>query len=394
MDAVRRITDPPAHHFFGYYEKSPWNASETYLLAHESKFQDRRPTAEDTAGVCLIDDATGAVEQVAQTGAWDFQQGAMLQWLGPDYERRFVFNDRGDDGFVARIHDVEAGLVDTVDHPIYAVAPDGETAFTLDYDRLDETRPGYGYAPIQSNGDPSDATGDSGSDDGTGLHPHPDDEGVYRVDLSTGEATLLVSLAELAAFDPVPSMDHGVHWVNHVQLSPGGERVGFIHRSETPDDRRWLDRLFVVDADGSGLDCLHSGFVSHYDWRTDSDLLAWTDRDGEAFYRYDLDGSVAPVARGRLPRDGHCSFSPDGEWLLLDSYPDDDRQRGLYLYHWERDELVELGSVHSPPVEESSLRCDLHPRWDRSGERVCFDSTHEGSRQMYVCDVSDVTSSG
>ncbi|MFB6173291.1 MAG: TolB family protein [Halobacteriales archaeon] len=369
----RRLTDPPEHHFFGYYEKSPWNADESLLLAHETAFQDRRPAAEDAAGICLVEDGTGDVERVAETRAWDFQQGAMLQWLGPDRDRRFVFNDRGEEGFVARIHDVESGRVRTVEHPVYAVAPDGGTAFTLDYDRLDHTRPGYGYAPLGDGGEPA---------------PHPDDEGVYRVDLAEGTADLLVSLADLAAFDPVPSMAHGVHWVNHIQLSPDGDRVAFIHRSETPDDRRWLDRLFTMAADGSTLRLLHSGFVSHYDWRTGEDLLAWTDRDGEAFYRYDLDGGADPVAPGVLPADGHCSFSPGGEWLLLDSYPDEDRRRGLYLYHWDRDELIDLGSVHSPPVEDSSLRCDLHPRWDRTGDRICFDSTHEGSRQMYVLDVS------
>lgn len=375
MHRASRITDPPDHHFFGYYEKSPWNADGSSLLTHETAFQGRRPTAEDTASICLLDDATGDLGRVAETRAWDFQQGAMLQWLGPDYRRRFAFNDRDGDGFVTRIHDVEGDRIRTVEHPIYAVAPDGETAYTLDYHRLDRTRPGYGY----TTGEDHD------------LAVTPEDDGVCRVDLTDGSLELLVSLADLAAFDPVPSMDHGVHWVNHIQLSPRGTRVAFIHRSETPDDRRWLDRLFAMAADGTGLRLLHSGLVSHYDWRTERELVAWTDHDGEAFYRYDLDGGVDSVGRGVLPRDGHCSFSPDGEWLLLDSYPDGDRQRGLYLYHWDRDELTELGAVHSPPVDESSLRCDLHPRWDRAGERICFDSTHEGTRQMYTLSVSELT---
>lgn len=278
---ARRVTDPSGHHFFGYYEKSPWNADESALLAHETSFQDRRPVAADAADIRLIHD-DGSAERVAETRAWDFQQGAMLQWLGPDYAERFVFNDRTDDGFVARIHGADGARVRTVGQPVYAVAPDGETAYTLDYDRLDHTRPGYGYAPLDGDDAPP--------------APRPDDEGVYRVDLAADASELLVSLDELAAFDPVPSMAHGTHWVNHIQTSPSGERIAFIHRSETSDDRRWLDRLFVTDADGTGLTCLHSGFVSHYDWRIDGELLAWTDRDGRAFYRYDLDGGATPDA--------------------------------------------------------------------------------------------------
>ena len=371
MDGLSQVTAPPGHHFFGYYEKSPWNTDESLLLAHETDFQDRRPTPEDVARICLIDTDTGRCDRVAETTAWDFQQGAMLQWLGAPLDHQFIYNDRSDDGFVSHIRDETGEHVRTIPHPVYAVNPDGETGYFLDYGRLDRTRPGYGYP-----------SGEEAS-----LEPHPDDDGIYRVDLSTGTARLLVSLQELAGFEREPSMSYGLHWVNHIQPSPDGKRVAFIHRSETPDDRRWLDRLFLLGADGTDLELLHSGFVSHYDWRTARDVLAWTDRGGEAFYLYDVNGSVRSVGRDVLPRDGHCSFSPSGEWLLLDTYPTEDRQRGLFIYHWERGELLELGWVHSPRVDHPSLRCDLHPRWDRSGRRVCFDSTHDGTRQMYTLDL-------
>jgi len=32
----------------------------------------------------------------------------------------------------------------------------------------------------------------------------------------------------------------------------------------------------------------------------------------------------------------------------------------------------------------------LHPRWNRDGLAVCIDSVHEGERQMYVIDVSQI----
>ena len=32
-DPLVAVTSGPKHHFFGYYEKSPWNASQTLLLA-------------------------------------------------------------------------------------------------------------------------------------------------------------------------------------------------------------------------------------------------------------------------------------------------------------------------------------------------------------------------
>jgi hypothetical protein len=386
MSQLRRVTDPPNHHFFGYYEKSPWNADESLILTHEVEFQDRRPTATNAAGICLVEPKTDEIERVAETHAWDFQQGSMLQWLGPEFQKRFVYNDRDPEkGYVARVHDVDSGHVRTVESPVYAIGPAGETAFTLDFDRLDVTRPGYGYAPLESTPET--------------MAPHPQDEGVYGVDFATDTAELLVSLADLSNYEPVESFDHGLHWVNHIQPSPSGERVAFIHRSETPDDSRWLDRLFVMDADGSDLTCLNAGFVSHYEWRTNDELFAWTDRDNQrGFYLYDLSGGGAKaVGQGVLPSDGHCSFMRDGEWLLLDGKDGSGEgtalEQRVCIYEWDTRNLTELCRVQCPPVRDGSLRCDLHPRWDRSGEKVCFDSTHERSRQMYVADVSAHTSS-
>ena len=36
------------------------------------------------------------------------------------------------------------------------------------------------------------------------------------------------------------------------------------------------------------------------------------------------------------------------------------------------------------------MRADLHPRWDRDQRRVCIDSIHEGSRQIYVLDATSL----
>ena len=55
--------------------------------------------------------------------------------------------------------------------------------------------------------------------------------------------------------------------------------------------------------------------------------------------------------------------------------------------------LVPLGEYLSPPEANTpaEIRCDPHPRWNRQGTQVCFDSLHEGHRQVYVMDVSEVT---
>jgi len=52
---------------------------------------------------------------------------------------------------------------------------------------------------------------------------------------------------------------------------------------------------------------------------------------------------------------------------------------------------VDIGRFHGPTPPDVEIRTDLHPRWSRDGREVCIDSIHEdGSRQMYVLDVSGV----
>src|SRR5574337_1815194 len=77
-DVVVPLTAGPLHHFFGYYEKSPWNASGRYVLAHEAGFNDRPPTATDRVGVGVVAVADGnRFERLSDTAAWNWQQGAM-----------------------------------------------------------------------------------------------------------------------------------------------------------------------------------------------------------------------------------------------------------------------------------------------------------------------------
>jgi len=52
---VTRITKGPLHHFFGYYDKSPWNSEGRYLLAMESSFANHNPRHEDVLVLGRID---------------------------------------------------------------------------------------------------------------------------------------------------------------------------------------------------------------------------------------------------------------------------------------------------------------------------------------------------
>jgi len=91
--------------------------------------------------------------------------------------------------------------------------------------------------------------------------------------------------------------------------------------------------------------------------------------------------------------DGHCSNSPDGKRILYDGYTDRDGYRRLFVYDINRKRGVTLATVRSEPTGRLfsvDLRCDLHPRWNRNGSAISFDSMHEGHRHVYWIDLTDL----
>ena len=429
---ARAVTRGPGHHSFGYYDKSPWDATGRYLLALQAPFCDRSPGPDDVATLGMVDLSDGdRFRPFAETRAWNWQQGCMLQWLPPAADRLVIYNDRDGDAFVSVIRDAISGrVVRRLPLPIYAVSHDGTQAVTLNFSRLHHQRPGYGYA---------------GLPDPWREVPEPADDGIYRLDLETGRHGLIISVAQVARICRKPSMDGAIHRFNHLQFSPDDARFIFLHRWRPPTpeepglirrlrggmrglrrllgpdeelarlslasrarygvrglrrvlgrrygaDQPGLTRLCTAGADGAEIAIVaDEEVVSHFDWRDPRQILAWARHGGvEGFFLLeDRSGVAVPVDAHAMPRDGHCSYSPDPErrWILNDTGPDDEDHRDLYLYDTRAKRRIDLGRFYSPPKLRNDFRCDLHPRWRRDGRQVCIDSAHEGSRQLYVVDV-------
>lgn len=380
-DRLQTITHGPSHHFFGYYEKSPWNASQTLMLAHEVDFNDRPPGPEDRLRIGIIHLADRRFEPLGETLAWNWQQGAMLSWHPADPERLLVHNDRREGRFVAVVRDTSGQEQRVYDRPVYTLSPDGRTAWSLNFARLATHRPGYGYAGVE---DPwSDV-------------PHPDDDGIHAIDLDSGRSTQIVSLEQLARLNPTPAMTGQFHWLNHIQASPQGSRIAFFHLWRE-GGKGWGVRLYVSRPDGRELYCpLDTGRISHYDWLDEDHLLIWARRKegGERFLLVDVrNGRYEAYGDGVLTEDGHDTFSPDRRWVLNDTYPDRHDMRTLMLVSWPGGKRIDIARTYSPKSKWwGEIRCDLHPRWSRDSRQVCIDSVHEGTRQMYVADVSEWTS--
>ncbi|MFC1452120.1 hypothetical protein ACFLSJ_02095 [Verrucomicrobiota bacterium] len=376
---VRPVTCSPGYHWFGYYDKLQFDPTGRYLLGMEADFEHRSPRPEDVIRVGMVDLEDGnRWTALGESRAWCWQQGCMLQWR-PGSDSEILWNDREQDRFVCRILDTRSGARRTVPAPVYTVSPDGRTAFCPDFRRINDLRPGYGYCGIP--------------DPNRGVRV-PDDSGIWRVDLDTGEVRLIVTIEQVVRIgNPHWDMSEGTHYFNHLLVNPDGRRVEFLHRwcDHVPGFRT---RMFTADPDGGDLRIVDdSGATSHFIWRDPASILAWSNPGptGGGFYLFRDGGGVAElIGREVMTQDGHCSYLPGNEWILNDSYPDAARVQRVYIYHVPTGRRVDLAGLYLPPEYEDEWRCDLHPRFSPDGARVVVDSAHGGQgRQMHVLEIGD-----
>jgi hypothetical protein len=384
QQTVYAVTQGPKHHFFGYYEKTPWDLTGRYMLGLEADFCERLPEAGERAVVGMIDlQDENRFIPLAETRAWNMQQGCMLQWLPSAPDREVIYNDHDGHRFISVILDVHSGEKRILPRPVYAVSRDGSFALSLNFARLRRWRPVTGYA---------------GGNDPVAELFCPEEDGIYRMDLQTGDSKLIVSLAQLSAFEHKDSMDFGEHWVEHLVLNPDDSRFFFVHRwrLESGSKMPWVTRLLTASSDGTGLYTVTDhNRATHMDWKNKQQILVWANRNGlgeHYFLMTDQAEERELFSPELLKHDGHCSYSPDGQWLMTDERDPEVRGRCVVLIRLSDGRRFDIGSFHSLPHLKGDVRCDLHPRWNRTGRQVCIDASHEGTRQIYVIDVSSLIS--
>lgn len=374
--------DRDNEYFFGYYDKSPWDATGRYMLCMRAKNTWSEPDPSGEADILLLESLDGyAFHVIGKTHTWNVQQGCMAQWLGPDFLSKIIYNDLRGSKYCSIVMDVRSGKERILPMPVYTVSNDGKTALSLDFSRLHSLRLGYGYSAL-----PEETKG-------VAL---PDKTCIWKMDLETGDVVELLKYTDFASFQPRPEMleEGSVHKVNHLMLSPNGKRFMVLYRWFV--GQRKYTRLITCNVDGTDMYVLSDDdMVSHCYWKNDEEIIAFERKReyGPGFYLMTDKTQKWTHIWPQLSNDGHPSYCPtDNSLVVFDTYPSRSRIQEVKL---GRDNDTEGGSVKtiakvfSPFKYDNDTRCDLHPRWSRDGKQVCFDSVFEGHRGLYVVNVEN-----
>lgn len=389
---IRTITRGPKHHWFGYYDKLEFDLTNRYVLSNEVEFEHRKPTKADVIRVGMIDTRDDDKWiPLGESNAWGWQQGCMLQWR-PQSKSEVVWNDREGDRHVCRVMNVKTKKIRTLPMPIYSLSGDGRWAITADFSRIQRMRAGYGYVGL------TDPCADQRA---------PDQSGVWRMDMDSGESQLIFSLADAAKIKHKgESLAEKWNYFNHLLVSPDSSRFIVLHRwrSDNGDVKNpqpkggFTTRMFTVSMDGSNRHILDpSGRTSHFIWRDPQHVCAWTRPTDQpsGFYLFkDQTDKVESVGKGVMAKNGHNTYVPNTEnqWILNDTYPSKEKREQVpYLFHVPSGKRVNLGAFHSPTKYSGEWRCDTHPRTSNDGKTVAIDSPHTGGgRQIHLIDISKI----
>jgi hypothetical protein len=384
---VEQITHGPKNHFFGYVGHGatiPWNVSGRYIVALRVDFHDRMPQPGELAEIVLIDSQNDyRIETIERTLAWNLQQGTMLFWNPDAAETQFLFNDL----------DPETGVVFTVLCDIAerrrvreyrfgnesiangGVSPAGKSFAGINYGKISRSRRVISYAGA------TDHTADENP-------ANPDSDGLFRVEIATGNRQLLVSYAQLSDLilnteknrEKLGDPDKYPIYVHHTMWSRDGQWIFFLVRGK---QNKRPDQACVVRHDGSGLRKVP--YAGHPEWTEKNELILASKEHG-AYNLYDVamekwSGQLGGADVFLDTRDDNA-LSPDGTWYVGSQKV---RDKCIYTFYPRADGFW----FRSPEIPTKpgggDVRIDPAPRWNRTGNAILAPGlAQDGTRQLFI----------
>lgn len=383
---IEQLTAGNKHHFFGYIgqcQTIPWNATGQYILGLEIDTIDRMPLPGEAATIILIDTQdNNKILRVDTTYAWNPQQGTMFYWNPLAAGTQFFFNDvdRETGKVFTVIYDIEKKKrvreYRYEDTPIGngGVAADGSAWLGLNYGRLARLRLVTGYP---------------GALDWSKEETAPENDGMFIVDIKTGQKRLLVSYQQLEEKlkQHKPDMNHTGLFINHTLWNRNSDRIYFFVRAgwnEQGGER--INTPCSINADGSGLTLhdLHIG--GHPEWAEDSLMIG---RQGENQILYDVDKQqvVGQLGTPEMFPDpeGDIALSPDGNWFV-NGYKVG--TENFYAVYRRSDGAFARSAGLDKGAFSGDIRIDPAPRWNRTNDAILVPGIAANkTRQMFIVKV-------
>jgi hypothetical protein len=374
-----------------FFDTSPFSPSGRYMALFRMPIEDRNPNPGEAGQIILVDLITGEEKVLAETCGWETQVGANVQWGTDDSQLYYNNCDTSNwKAFGVKLNPFTGEAV-KLEGGVFMVSPDGRYSATTCPVRARCTQQGYGvivpdtHLPLNTE--------------------IPEDDGLYITDNETGKCRLLISIKDIIekavpAFN-IEKYKNGEFYGFQCKWNPQGTRLLFVLRWITKDRTYRKNHVITMKNDGTDIHIAISAPQwakggHHINWCPDGDYLSMNlngDGDGLRFIKVKYDGTDLHKILDNVPGSGHPSIHKSGKYILTDAYNEDsvaykDGTVPIRLVNLKTgiDEAVIRIKTGNP--FDFSLRVDPHPAWDRSFRWIAFNGYVDGTRRVYIADLS------
>lgn len=352
--------------FFGYYDKSPVNKSNTKIVFHASPIRTfLKPNPNKKIKIIVQTLENNYQRVIAETSAYNWQQGSRLQWVS---DNEILFNDYCSDTnkYISHCYNVNSGeRIKTFDYPVQDSYFKFKF-FSINYTRLQCFRPDYGYFNIPTHSQKEL------------LNLKAD--GIWEIDFNSEKSKLIISLEEVVGIESDRRYSAGFHWINHIMISPNGKRMVFLHRTRNQGLKR--DRLFSYDLETHTLSLvINYSILSHFNWIDNDSIICFSGENKTDLAYRKINLTTKEITNPDFFKefnslDGHPTIQTDT--FLTDTYPDVLGFQKLIIV--KENVLEVLHETNHPIFYFKETRCDLHPRLQ--GDKIYFDEINNGKRNL------------
>lgn len=425
---ITPVFETPAGSWFGYYNYDVLSHDQTKMLSNRTSNDAVKVEKGMTIEVGYYDLKTREYHKVGVSDSYNWQQGAMLQWMpGDGNEDKVIFNTSDGKHNIAKIVDINTLEERIINWSIYGLTPDGKKSITLNFERSHWCRAYHYESVANENYDVRVA----------------EDDGIFEIDLEKNLRKRIVSIQDVINIDKEEYFDSARHWLEHIMVSPSGRRFCFLHRFTIGSLDDYETRLFIADIDGKNLQIIdgwRDNYWSHFGWNGDDEFTIYGYKSNKhrqvldclknninlhnekkfgnlslrscakiVFHSFPLffQNLIIRKIKGQLSSyqyyikkgsffkftdmldnqlfeiDGHPSFTKNGYYMITDTYPDYRCYRRLIIYNSISKKGIVVGKLKAGLYNKPGT-CDLHPKLCRNNEYLVVDTAYDGRHHMIM----------
>ena len=231
---------------------------------------------------------------------------------------------------------------------------------------------------------------------------HPEDDGVFVVDIETGAKRLLASFRQMrdALVERYPRIDKTPLFINHTLWNRDGERLYFFVRGNFNRRPKRVNVPMTVRADGSGLREQTVFIGGHPEWELGANMIGTVPRPasggaspeddaGEMLVLYNSESQQVIQELGSpeiFPDPGNdVALSPDAKWIVQGF--EEEARNAYAVYRRSDGAWAHTRWFDQRQYDSGDLRIDAAPKWNRSGDQIVFSSLTdepEPTRQLFL----------